>query len=111
LLRVVEEPWPFPPNYPIAPHPLAALDLLDYPDQIARRTGRDVLHTLGETKPLVLARRTAKARALTGPLVGRLLALNGRRAERPRVEGDPRTDTRAAAPTWRQCCGPRPAKA
>ena len=29
LLRVVDEPWPFPPNYPIAPQPLAALDLLD----------------------------------------------------------------------------------
>jgi len=32
LLRVVDEPWPFPPRYPIAPQPLAVLDLLDYPD-------------------------------------------------------------------------------
>jgi hypothetical protein len=28
-----------PPNYPIVPQPLAALDLLDYPDQVARHTG------------------------------------------------------------------------
>jgi hypothetical protein len=40
LLRVVDEPWPFPPNYPLAPQPLAALDLLDYPGQVARRRGR-----------------------------------------------------------------------
>jgi chromosome segregation and condensation protein ScpB len=97
LLRVVDEPWPFPPNYPIAPQPLAGLDLLDYPDQVARRTGREVLNDIGETKPLVLARRSAKARALTGPLVGRLLERNGGRTKRPRVEGEPRTDTRAAA--------------
>jgi segregation and condensation protein B len=97
LLRVVDEPWPFPPNYPVAAQPLAALDLLDYPDQVARRIGREVLNALGETKPLVLARRSAKARALTGPLMGRLLERGGRRTERPRVEGDPRMDTRAAA--------------
>src|SRR5207253_9121680 len=58
LLRVVEEPWPFPPHYPLAPQPLAALDLLDYPDQVARRVGREVLSSLGETKPLALARRS-----------------------------------------------------
>ena len=97
LLRVVDEPWPFPPNYPVAPQPLAALDLLDYPDQVARGIGREVLNELGATKPLVLARRSAKARAMTGPLVSRLLERKGERAERPRVEGDPRTDTRAAA--------------
>ena len=34
---------------------------------------------------------------MTGPLMARLLERKGRRAERPRVEGDPRTDTRAAA--------------
>src|SRR5262249_41502483 len=81
----------------IAPQPLAALDLLDYPDQIARHTGREVLSALGETKPIVLARRSAKARARQGPLARRLLERNGQRVERPRVEGDPRTDTRAAA--------------
>jgi excisionase family DNA binding protein len=97
LLRVVDDPWPFPPNYPIAPQPLAALDLLDYPDQVARRAGREVLAGLGEIRPLVLARRSAKARALTGPLAAWLLQRNGHSAERPRVEGDPRTDTRAAA--------------
>jgi segregation and condensation protein B len=97
LLRVVDEPWPFPPNYPLAPQPLAALDLLDYPDQVARRIGREVLNSLSETKPLVLARRSAKARATTGPLVGRLLQLRNGRGPRPRVEGDPKTDSRAAA--------------
>ena len=39
LLRVVDEPWPFPPHYPLAPQPLAALDLLDYP---AARSGVSV---------------------------------------------------------------------
>jgi segregation and condensation protein B len=34
---------------------------------------------------------------MTGPLVGRLLELKDGRGERPRVEGDPKTDTRAAA--------------
>ena len=34
---------------------------------------------------------------MTGPLVGRLLERNSQRGARPRVEGDPRTDTRAAA--------------
>jgi segregation and condensation protein B len=97
LLRVVDEPWPFPPHYPIAPQPLAALDLLDYPDLVARRIGREVLSSLVETKPEVLARRSAKARALTGPLVGKLLGLKDGQREKPRVEGDPKTDTRAAA--------------
>jgi segregation and condensation protein B len=87
----------FPPHYPLAPQPLAALDLLDYPDHVARRIGRDVLNSLVETKPLVLARRSAKARAMTGPLVGKLLELRNVRGPRPRVEGDPKSDTRAAA--------------
>jgi hypothetical protein len=34
---------------------------------------------------------------MVGPPSGRLVELKARRAERPRVEGDPRTDTRAAA--------------
>jgi segregation and condensation protein B len=97
LLRVIEESWPFPPHYLLAPQPLAALDLLDYPDQVARHIGRKVLSSLGETKPLVLARRSAKARAMTGPLAGKLLELSTGRGPRPRVEGDPKTDTRAAA--------------
>jgi segregation and condensation protein B len=97
LLRVVDEPWPFPPNYPLAPQPLAALDLLDYPEPAARRIGREVLAALAETKPLALARRSAKARALTGPLLGKLLQRTNGRAPRPVVDGDPRTDTRAAA--------------
>jgi len=97
LLRVVEEPWPFPPHYAMAPQPLAALDLLDYPADLARRMGRDVLRELAETKPVVLARRSARARATSGPLAQRLIELGSGRKMRPRVEGDPRTDTRAAA--------------
>jgi hypothetical protein len=104
LLRVAEEPWPFPPHYPLAPQPLAALDLLDYPDQLARRTGREVLNSLGETRPVVLARRSAKARALTGPPVGKLLEPRSGREPRPRVEGDPKTDTCARRWAWR-CSG------
>jgi segregation and condensation protein B len=97
LLRVVDEPWPFPPHYPLAPQPLAALDLLDYPDPVARHIGHAVLSSLAETKPQALARRSAKARALTGPVGRRLLELSNGRGERPRVEGDPKTDTHAAA--------------
>jgi segregation and condensation protein B len=97
LLRVVDEPWPFPPNYSVAPQPLAALDLLDYPNQVARRVGREVLNALGETKPLIVARRSARARATMGPLAGTLFNRGRQRTAPPRVEGDPRTDTRAAA--------------
>jgi len=98
LLRVVDQPWPFPPHYPLAPQPLAALDLLDYPDPAARRIGRELLKSLHDTPPTALARRSARARALSGPLVGRLLGRPGKeRGPRPVVEGDPRTDARAAA--------------
>ena len=97
LLRVVDKPWPFPPHYPLAPGPLAALDLLDYPDPLTRRVGRGVLAALAETKPAVLARRSARARAVTGPLGQRLIGLRGGRGQTLRVEGDPKTDTRAAA--------------
>jgi len=57
-----------------------------------------VLSALADTKPVLLARRSAKARAMAGPLVGKLLELKSRRGQQPRVEGDPATDTRAAAP-------------
>jgi segregation and condensation protein B len=97
LLRVVDEPWPFPPNYQLASQPLVALDLLDYPDPTARRIGRGVLETLAEVAPTVLARRSARGRARTGPLLGHLLRRQEERTTRPVVEGDPRTDTRAAA--------------
>ena len=97
MLRVVDEAWPFPPHYPLAPQPLAALDLLDYPDQVARRIGREVLNELVETRPTVLARRSARARAMSGPLGGKIVELRTARSPRPRVEGDPKTDTRAAA--------------
>src|SRR5712692_8437411 len=52
---------------------------------------------MAETKPAALARRSARARALTGPLLGKLLQRTNGRTPRPVVEGDPRTDTRAAA--------------
>jgi hypothetical protein len=97
LLRVVDEPWPFPPHCPLAPQPLAALDLLDYPVSAARRVGREVLTSLAAAWPIVLARRSAKARALRGPLLGKLLQRTNGGTPRPVVEGDPRTDTRAAA--------------
>ncbi len=97
LLRVVDEPWPFPPHYPLAPQPLAALDLLEYPDLVARRIGREALSSLAEIKPVVLARRSARARAMTGPLIGKLVELRNGRGQKPRVEGDPKIDTRAAA--------------
>jgi hypothetical protein len=67
------------------------------PDLVARRVGREVLSSLAETKPVVLARRSSRARAMTGPLVGKLLELSIGRGPRPRVEGDPKTGTRAAA--------------
>jgi segregation and condensation protein B len=44
-----------------------------------------------------MARRTARARARAGPLVGRLLAVTLPRQPPPTIEGDPKTDTRAAA--------------
>lgn len=99
LLRVVDDDvWPFPPHYQLASQPLAALDLLDYPSPLAQRLGRGVLQTLADVPPTVLARRSARARAQTNPLLGKLLkALQERRGPRPVVEGDPRSDSRAAA--------------
>jgi hypothetical protein len=47
--------------------------------------------------PTVLARRSARGRARAGPLLGRFLRQHEERKARPVVEGDPRTDTRAAA--------------
>src|SRR5260221_14072792 len=92
IFGVVDAPCPFPPHYPLAPQPLAAVDLLQYPDQAARRIGREVLSSLPEAKPAILARRSARARANTGPLIARLLELRGKRGPRPRTEGDPKTD-------------------
>jgi len=101
LLRTVDGLWPFPAHTQLVPQPLAALDLLEYPDPVARRIGREVLRELSQTRtqtpPTVLARRNAKARALEGPRVGKLLRTASSRGPRPVVEGDPRTDTRAAA--------------
>jgi segregation and condensation protein B len=48
-------------------------------------------------QPTTVARRTARARTLHGPLVGKTLGSAARRVPRPVVEGDPRTETRAAA--------------
>ena len=110
MLRVVDEAWPFPPHYPLAPQPLAALDLLDYADQVARRIGREVLNELVETRPAVLARRSARARAMSGPLGAKIVELRTARSPRPRVAGDPKTDTRAAAAQSSVCCGPAPAR-
>jgi hypothetical protein len=50
---VVDEPWPFPPHYTRATQPLAALDLLDVPDPVARPIGREVLNQLPDIRPAV----------------------------------------------------------
>jgi len=60
LLRTIEGDWPFPSQYQLAPQPLAALDLLDYSDPAARQLGREVLRSLADTPPTVVARRTAR---------------------------------------------------
>jgi hypothetical protein len=95
LHRVVDMPWPLPPNYPhrppASPRSISSIILTPPPGACG-----DLLNSLGETKPLVLARRTARARAIAGPLAGNLLQLKRDRRESPRVEGDPTTDTRAA---------------
>jgi len=97
LLRAVDGPWPFPAHSQLVPQPLAALDLLEYPDAAARRIGREVLRALADTTSTTVARRTARARTLHGPLVGKLLGAAAGRGPRPSVAGDPRTDTPAAA--------------
>ncbi|MBV9602042.1 MAG: SMC-Scp complex subunit ScpB, partial [Chloroflexi bacterium] len=80
----------------IVPQPLAALDLLEYPDALARRIGREVLRDLPEISATTVARRGARARALHSPRVGKLLEVASGRGAPPALEGDPRTDTRAA---------------
>jgi segregation and condensation protein B len=97
LFRVVDGPWPFPAHCQLAAQPLAALDLLDYPDAAARRRGHDVLRGLATLEPATVARRTAKARALLGPLLGKALGAGVDRPPRAVLGGDPRTDTPAAA--------------
>jgi hypothetical protein len=92
LLRVVDEPWPFPPNYLIVPQPLAALDLLDYPDAAPRRLAREVLNALPDIQPTVLARRSARARAMSGPLMRRLHEMQDGRVPRQFFQGDPLRD-------------------
>jgi hypothetical protein len=59
LLRAIDGFWPFPPHAQLAPQPLAALDLLKYPDAVARHRGRMVLGELAATSRAALARRTA----------------------------------------------------
>jgi len=59
--------------------------------------GREVLRSLTLAEPTTIARRSARARALLGPRVGKALGVASVRPPRPVVEDDPRTDTRAAA--------------
>jgi hypothetical protein len=76
LLRVVDDyPWPLPPNSEIRSRPSR------WPHWICwtTPTGRELLTSLGATRPVVLARRSAKARAMAGPLVGRVMKRNGKR--------------------------------
>ncbi|MDQ6670584.1 MAG: SMC-Scp complex subunit ScpB, partial [Chloroflexota bacterium] len=57
-----------------------------------------VLGSLAEARPAVLARRSARARVLASPRLGKLLADGAMRGQRPAAgEGDPRVDTQAAA--------------
>src|ERR1700730_15929186 len=64
LLRVVDGPWPLPHSCQLARRPLAALDLLEYPDPAARHLGREVLRGLRDTASVTVARRTARARVV-----------------------------------------------
>jgi len=111
LLRTVEGDWPFPSHYQLAPQPLAALDLLDYRDPAARRLGREVLRSLAETAPTVVARRTARARATAGPLVGKLLRAARGRGTRPVVEGVPEPIHLPPRQTSSAFCGQLPDRA
>jgi segregation and condensation protein B len=97
LLRAVDGLWPFPAQYQIAPQPLVALDLLDYPNDQARRRGRELLMSMATAQPTTVARRSARARALVGPLAGRAHMIAAHRPTRPVVDDDPRADTSVAA--------------
>jgi excisionase family DNA binding protein len=46
LLRVLQPPWPFPPDTRVAPATAVALDLLDSTDERTRRAGRELLRSL-----------------------------------------------------------------
>ena len=70
LQRTVEGDWPLPSHYQLAPQPLAALDLLDYPHPAACRLGREVLRSLAETVPTVVALIGRTARDVgDGPVI------------------------------------------
>jgi hypothetical protein len=105
LLRAIDGQWPFPANYQLAPHPLAALDFLKYPDTASRHLGREILGELKTIAPSTVARRTVRARVAAFPRLRKLLA-GEIRGPRPRLEGDPRTDTATAAAHIVGCCGP-----
>ena len=96
MLRVVDGPWPFPPNYQLAPQPLAALDLLEYPDPAAQRSAARSCARWGRETGGA-GRRTARARVLASPRIGRLLADAAARKNRQRARGIRAVDTQAAA--------------
>jgi hypothetical protein len=73
LLRVVDGQWPLPPNYQLAPQPLAALDLLEYPSAATRHLGREILSELKTIAPATVARRTARARSVAALRLRNLL--------------------------------------
>jgi hypothetical protein len=83
---------PDPVAAPRSRLPLAAVDLLDYPDLLARRIGREVLAGLPEAEPAAFARRSARARAVAGPLTGKLVELRAGRP--PPATGRRRPDDR-----------------
>jgi excisionase family DNA binding protein len=51
LLRVVQPPWPFPPDVRVAPATAVAVDLLDSTDERTRRAGRELLESLDRGRP------------------------------------------------------------
>ena len=55
------------------------------------------MRSLVDASPVVLARRAARARVLSSPRLGKLLADAAGREPRPSLDGDPRVDTPAAA--------------
>jgi len=61
-LRVVNGGWPFPPQRPVAPTALAALDLLDHPSTVAQQQARSILAGLQELRATTLLRRDARGR-------------------------------------------------
>jgi chromosome segregation and condensation protein ScpB len=95
LLRVVDGPWPFPPTTIWRRSPLQH-SICSNTRTRPRNLGREVLRWVKEIAPATVARRTARARVGAAPRLKNLLG-GERRGPEPGFEGDPRSDTAAAA--------------